>query len=135
MNGPDESLEAKIRTYSSSHRDSSLRVERTDEPPAFVVYISGALDTETSSELLTFLSAAKKNAKASGSLIVDLSEAKYISSTGIGVLSTSMLEYAHERIPFSLRSVPPKIKALFTLLGLWSFFPVIDAACEKGSDR
>jgi anti-anti-sigma factor len=55
---------------------------------------------------------------------VSLAGVSYISSTGIGVLSSAMMEYERIRIPFSICSVPDRVRALFEQLGIWNYFRV-----------
>ena len=130
MNVQNQKLESMMASYAARHGDSALRVETSETPPTLIVFISGALDSETSADLYDFLLVARDQAKTIGALTIDLAGIRYVSSTGIGILSTSMLEYTRNRISFSLRSVPPKIKSLFELLGLWHFFTI-----APGGDR
>jgi len=122
----EDPLKRKIALYSARHGDSALRIKRVENPPSLILYISGALDTATSSDLFDFIISAKDLAGTCGGLIVDFSGLHYISSTGIGVFSTAMLEYGRERIDFRLRAVPPRIKALFESLGLWNYFTIME---------
>jgi anti-sigma B factor antagonist len=122
MNELDVELLKKAERYAARHGNSSIRFTTASLPPRLVVSIVGTLDTESSNDFLEILHAAKSIASKIGGLSVDLGEIQYVSSTGIGVLSTAMMECAKERVPFTLRCVPEKIRSLFELLGLWSYF-------------
>lgn len=124
-------LAAKIASYTERYGNSAIRLSCSVEPPALVLNLSGALDTASSSDLYDILVSAIGLARESGGMSVDLSGLHYVSSTGIGVLSTAMIEYGKARVGFRLRAVPARIKALFETLGLWSYFPV-DAAAPGG---
>lgn len=112
--------------YTERHTHSSLSVTKSDSPPSLVIALSGSLDSESSTDTAAFLLFAKNEAAKKGGLCVDLASVTYVSSTGIGALATAMMEYERVRIPFRLRSVPVKIRDLFKLLGLWSFFKTVE---------
>jgi anti-anti-sigma factor len=133
MSEPDEILVEKARIYALRHEHSSIRLSCTVAPRRLVVHLCGALDTETSTDFFEFLRSAKSSASMEGGVSINLGEALYVSSTGIGVLSTAMMEYARERIPFTLRCVPEKVRAVFQLLGLWQYFPIDleTSSCEE----
>jgi len=59
-------------------------------------------------------------------LLVDLREISYISSTGVGVLSSLLVQATKRNIIFKLKNIQPKVKVVFELLGLLSFFDEIE---------
>jgi anti-anti-sigma factor len=122
MSEVDPEFQEKAERYASRHGSSSIRFTVTSQPSRLVVSIVGTLDTESSNDFYEFLRDAKGVASRIGGLSVDLGEIQYVSSTGIGVLSTAMMEYTKEHVPFTLRCVPEKTRSLFELLGLWSYF-------------
>ena len=124
MKEPGAELQEMAERYATRHGDSSIRLSSTARPPRLVVRLSGVLDTASSTDFHDFLRAAKGTAAMSGGLAVDLSGIHYVSSTGIGILSTAMIEYTKDRIPFALRCVPEKVRNIFEMLGLWTYFAI-----------
>lgn len=133
MKEADAELLEKAERYAARHGDASIRLSRTERPPRLVVRLSGVLDTASSTDFHDFLRAAKATAAMNGGLAVDLSGLHYVSSTGIGVLSTAMIEYTQGRVPFALRCVPDKIRDIFQMLGLWTYFTIDpdQTSCEE----
>ena len=89
--------------------------------------ISGQLG-ETNARLLTDrpLAGLEAGSGVLGSIIVDLHGLTYISSTGVGALSTMLLSSRDRGVKLSLARVNARIKSVFTLLGLWDYFDVLD---------
>lgn len=133
MTEPKAELVEQAERYAARHGDSSIRLSCTVRPPRLVVSLSGVLDTTSSADFLDFLRAAKDSASDCGGLAVDLSGVHYISSMGIGVLSTAMMEYTKDRVPFTLRCVPEKVRGIFQMLGLWTYFTIDpdQTSCEQ----
>jgi anti-sigma B factor antagonist len=133
MKEVEAELQEKAERYAARHGDSSIRLACTARPPRLIVSLSGVLDTASSTDFHEFLRAAKETAAMSGGLAVDLSGIHYVSSTGIGILSSAMIDYTKDRIPFALRCVPEKVQEIFKMLGLWTYFSIDSdqTSCEN----
>ena len=126
-----QALSEMAAAYNERHGHSSLNLSCSESLRSFIVTFAGSLDSETSEDTTAFLRAARLASAQEGGLCVDLSGVTYVSSTGIGSLVTAMMEFERDHIPFRLRSVPVKIKELFEMLGLWTFFKKVDADPES----
>lgn len=119
-----DELARMAAAYTERHAHAEARALM--EEAGLVVEVAGSLDTGASADFLAMLRAAVPLAAAESGLVVDMGSVHYVSSTGIGALANAMLEYDKARISFRLRSVPPAVRDLFALLGLWSFFKLAD---------
>ena len=60
-------------------------------------------------------------------IILDLSDLLYISSGGIGALTTIRMQADHKKSPLYLLGMNEKVKRVFDLLGFTSFFQLINS--------
>lgn len=100
-------------------------IQYLEDNYAYYFILSGSLDLEFAHGLEMLLSKFIENQSSLKNLIVDLKEISYISSTGVGVLSSLLVQATKRNISFKLKNIQPKVKVVFELLGLLSFFEEI----------
>lgn len=84
--------------------------------------IIGALDLVAATEAQDLLSSVLTTMKARETLVVDLSDVGYISSAGVGALTTTLSNARKRDVELRLRGIQPKVRSVFELLGFMSFF-------------
>lgn len=94
----------------------------TDRPHVRLA-IGGSLSLEQSYALQRYLTDLVESLNPGDTLVLDLQEVSYISSTGVGALSNTLMLTHRKNIPLHFRSIPPKVAGILELLGLLSFFP------------
>lgn len=102
-----------------------------------VISISGQLD-EWCSKVLTggMLEVLEDGRGLLRTVVIDLGGLTYISSSGVGALSAMMLASRDRGVSLFLTRVDNRIKAVFTLLGLWEYFEVLpDPEPDRHPDR
>lgn len=100
-------------------------IQYLEDNYTYYFILSGSLDLEFAHSLEMLLSNFIENQSSLKNLIVDLKEISYISSTGVGVLSSLLIQATKRNISFKLKDIQPKVKVVFELLGLLSFFEEI----------
>ena len=98
------------------------------------LWVTGRVDASNASELDQALRALE--AQVDGPITVDLSEATYISSSGLRYLLLSHRRQSSkqgmsEGPVLHLRHVPPRILRVLQIAGLDHILSVIPAACEE----
>ena len=68
--------------------------------------------------------AALRECPSRGKVVLDLRLVSYISSTGVGLLATSMVEASKRSVTFALDNITPRVRSIIDTLGLLSFFHV-----------
>ncbi len=86
--------------------------------------IGGSLSLEQSYALQRYLTDLVESLNPGDTLVLDLQEVSYISSTGVGALSNALMLTHRKNIPLHFRNIPPKVAGILELLGLLSFFPL-----------
>lgn len=109
-------------------KNSAMKVEAVQDQKGLVVVLSGSLDLECSRSLQDLLSWIIENSNGKSSLVVDLGNVNYISSTGVGALTIALTAARRLNTRFLLRNLQPKVRAIFQLLGLMDYFE------EAGTD-
>ena len=105
-----------------SAKNPAARVSAKEEKDGLSVGVTGSLELQVSYELQNLLALIVERMEPGRRLAIDLGEVSYISSTGVGAL-TNTLVAAHKRnIEVVFRRVPPKVSSILELLGLSSFF-------------
>lgn len=123
------SQELQSRANSPKMKASRLSLALADsiKPTGLVLILAGDLDTDSSSEFLTFVLESLSVMKPPTTLILDLSALKYISSTGVGSLTAILSETRRKGIGLSIYSIPKHIWNIIDLLGFSAFFSFIDS--------
>jgi anti-anti-sigma factor len=117
------SLDELLRDYDESHPQARIGTRRSKSGD-LVLALSGDLEMKTSSDMAPVLESALLECPPRGRLVLDLSCVGYISSTGIGLLTTTMISSDKRSITLALLDIPPGIKNIMDTLGLLSFFNV-----------
>jgi anti-sigma B factor antagonist len=127
-----KAVEGKSTAFSSKHAPTSISFEECSKPLALVMKIEGSLDSDNSNDFRELASIALRESRASGGLVIELSSVNYISSTGVGAFANILAEAKSHNIPFFLRGMTERTKAVFDLLGFTSFFEFLD---DSGGER
>ncbi len=120
------SLDAELAAFATAHPGTSLTRKTSAAPPALVVVVDGDLDTSDSPDFLKAALAALYEAKKDGGLIIDLAALRYASSTGVGALTSTLIEAKKSDIPFYLCGISKRVMSVFEVLGFSSFFTFIE---------
>lgn len=115
-------LESLIGRYNELH--PRARIETVVSKGQLALALSGELEMKVSSDLAPLVEAALLECPARGRLVLDLSGVEYISSTGVGLLATTMVAAEGRAITFVLLDVPERVRGIMDTLGLLSFFNV-----------
>ena len=119
-------IEETLERYNAAHPQA--RVETSTQASGdFVLALSGELDMKTSNDLVPLLEAAVLACPAKRRFILDLAKVGYISSTGVGLLTTAMVAAEKRDAEFILLDVPPRVKNVMDTLGLVAFFKIEDS--------
>jgi anti-sigma B factor antagonist len=121
-----KSVQERGAAFSAKHAPTGIFFEESTKPLALVMKIDGGLDSNNSNDFRELASMALRESRASGGLVIELSSVNYISSTGVGAFANLLAEAKGHDIPFFLRGMTDRTKAVFDLLGFTSFFSFID---------
>ena len=122
-----EALEPKIATFKAKVKRLPIVFVDTASPEGLAVCISGDLDTDSSYDFQAFMLEILREIKPASCLILDLSGLTYISSTGVGSLTTILSETRKHKIKLHICGVPKHIWNIIDLLGFTAFFSFIDS--------
>jgi anti-sigma B factor antagonist len=121
-----KSVEEKGAAFSAKYAPTAISFEECSKPLALVMKIEGGLDSNNSNDFRELASIALRESRASGGLVIELSSVNYISSTGVGAFANILAEAKGHNIPFFLRGMTDRTKAVFDILGFTSFFTFVD---------
>jgi anti-anti-sigma factor len=116
-------LEQALASYNASHPQACVATRRSGSGE-ILLELSGDMEMKASSDVAPLIEAAMLECPARGRLVLDLSRVGYISSTGVGLLSTTMIAAQRRSVAFVLLDIPPRVKGIMDTLGLLSFFNV-----------
>jgi anti-anti-sigma factor len=106
-------------------KDTGLRVtEREGRGSWTVLSVNGYLDTANSHLFGKILMRGFQ--EDSAGLALEIRDLQYISSTGVGVLSSILVESKKRGQPFCLIGMQEKVKKVFSLLGFEKFFHTVE---------
>ena len=114
-----------------------MEINVTNEAIADVFEVAGHIGANQSEELGRRLLAHLENDPARA-LVLDLSEANYINSTGLGVVLRVAKRMRESKRPFALSGLRNRVADVFALSGLDRILPVYhergeaEAAIERG---
>jgi anti-anti-sigma factor len=117
--------EALLR-YNEGHPLAPIEARRSPEGD-LVLALSGELEMKASTEIAPLLEAALLVCPSQGKIFLDLRRVGYISSTGVGLLATTMVSAERRSIELVLLDVPSRVRSVMEVLGLISFFKVEDS--------
>jgi anti-anti-sigma factor len=117
-----------VVAYNERHSLAPVAL-RTPEQNCLALALSGELDMQVSTALEPVLDAALRECPARGKIVLDLRLVGYISSTGVGLLATAMVEAGKRSVTLSLANIAPRVRNIIDTLGLLPFFHEEDR-CE-----
>ena len=89
--------------------------------------VAGYLDNVNSTHFREAVAKAIKENVSIKTVVIDLLKISYISSTGIGALSTILIQTKKTNLALYLTNVGRKVRSVLDTLGLTSFFNIIDS--------
>jgi anti-sigma B factor antagonist len=113
-----------IKAFSAKNPGAGMTIR--EDPIGPIVVLSGSLELQSSYELQGILSLIVETVEPGKRLAIDMSAVAYISSTGVGALTSTLIGARKRNIGIVFIHVPPKVLSLLELLGLASFFPLED---------
>ena len=113
----------ELDRYNGRHADAPVE-RRPSGAGQLVLGLGGELDMRASSDLSPLLESALHLCSSHGSLILDLRSVGYITSTGVGLLASTLVAAERLSIHFVLRNIPARVWTIMTTLGLSAFFSV-----------
>jgi anti-anti-sigma factor len=115
------SLAEVLEQYNSAHRGAPVEI-RAKEECLLQLALSGELDMKASSDLTPLLESAVLECPPKGRFVLDLSLVNYISSTGVGLLSSILVKSERRSVSLILLDIPPRVRNIMDTLGLMSYF-------------
>jgi anti-anti-sigma factor len=115
-------LNEALDRYNGAHPQAPASASRLEG--SIVLALSGELDMKASSDLAPVFDAVFLVCPPRGRIVLDLSHVGYITSTGVGLLTTTMVAAEKRSISLVLLDIPPRIRNIMDALGLMSFFQV-----------
>jgi anti-anti-sigma factor len=94
-------------------------------PPGLCLVLSGSLDNNNSRDFRELASMALEAVEGGDSLILDLGRLDYISSAGVGTLTTLLAEARRRGTFLFIKNMRERVKAVFDVLGFSDFFSFI----------
>lgn len=116
-------LNEAVAGYNERHAQAPIGLERPGDGD-LLLSLSGELENKAAGDLSTVLETALQVCQPRGKLILDLRGVGYISSIGVGLLSSVMVAAERRSIKLVLLDVPPRVKNIMDTLGLLSYFNV-----------
>jgi anti-anti-sigma factor len=117
-----------LASFNSSHGGSPVELRERDEC-RLKLALRGELDMKASSDLTPLLEAAVLECPPKGRLVLDLSLVNYISSTGVGLLSSILVKAEKRAVTLVLLDVPPRVRNIMETLGLLTYFTEERSSC------
>jgi anti-sigma B factor antagonist len=117
-----------LALYTSAHAGATVGL-RDREACRLVLALSGELDMKASSDLTPLLESAVLECPPKGRLVLDLSLVNYISSTGVGLLSSILVKAERRSVSLILLDIPPRVRNIMDTLGLMSYFTEEKSSC------
>jgi anti-anti-sigma factor len=115
------SFHEALALYNSVHAGATVEL-REKETSRLELALSGELDMKASSDLTPLLELAVTECPPKGRLVLDLSFVNYISSTGVGLLSSILVMAERRSVSLILLDIPPRVRNIMDTLGLMSYF-------------
>jgi anti-anti-sigma factor len=108
--------------FSEKNAHASIEVIAATDKNGISLGVNGYIDSGNSSDFSDIASMALEMAYGNGQLVFELSGLSYISSTGIGALTSLLPTAAAHSVQVCLHGASPSIKKVFDSLGFVSFF-------------
>jgi anti-anti-sigma factor len=123
---PTEFSEA-LAEYAPRLVGLSVSARASESPPGLSLELGGSLDGNNSHDFGAIAQAALKSVRGGDALILDLGALTYISSTGVGTLTSILSEARRRETYLFLRGMQDRVKAVFDVLGFSEFFAFLEA--------
>jgi anti-anti-sigma factor len=117
LNGCCSSLDNFNTKYPRTH------IECVCADNVLTMEIRGELDQIASAEARKLILSMMAQFPHGYGLTVELGHLIYISSSGVGLLTSLLMEARKKQIDFRLGDINPKAEVILKLLGVLSFFP------------
>jgi anti-anti-sigma factor len=117
-----------LELYNSLHRGAPVAIKKRD-PCLLELSLSGELDMKAASDLTPLFDAVVLECPPKSRLVLDLSLVNYISSTGVGLLSSILVKSGRRSVSLVLLNIPQKIRNIMDTLGLMSYFTEEKSGC------
>jgi anti-anti-sigma factor len=127
MSAPVGGLRLRLARFEADNPGLRLSSGVSRKPPSLVIHVAGVLDTNNSPGFLGMVLGCLDEARAHGGLIIDLEGLSYASSTGVGALTSILIEAQRNRLAFRLCHIPHNVGAVLDVLGFSTFFDRIDS--------
>jgi len=121
-------LDEALELYNGRHPQARLAIAEP-APGELILELCGELEMKAASDLAPVLESALAACPSRGRLVLDLGQVGYVSSTGVGLLATTMVAAEGRMVSLVLRDLPPRVRTIMEGLGLLSFFS-LEEACE-----
>jgi anti-anti-sigma factor len=114
-------LKESIPLYNSLHPGAPVGLGKVDGR-RLEIALSGELDMKATTDLTPILESAVLECPPKGNLVLDLSRVNYISSTGVGLLSSILVKSERRSVFLVLMDIPPRVRSIMDTLGLLTYF-------------
>ena len=105
----------------------SLRFEQEDKAPfALVLRLKGSVGNEEA-KIIQDRTMGLLSSERNDPVIIDFSMVGYVSSSGIGTFLELLQKTEQKGVPMRLSGVIPRIRSLFSALGLETYFSFTDS--------
>ena len=121
------SLTREAIEFCAKHAGAEIRISEAQS--SLLVMLSGSIDYPLSGDLQDLLSRIVTSCAGGNRMRISLRGVNYISSTGVGALTNTLIEAWKQKVEIVFCDIPPKITFIIDVLGLRSFFP-LEGSCD-----
>lgn len=118
-------LREKLASFERRIGELQLSACISDSPPGLCLLLSGSLDNNNSRDFRELATLALEAVENGDSLILDLGALEYISSAGVGALTTLLADARRRGTFLFIKNMRERVKAVFDVLGFTDFFSFI----------
>jgi anti-anti-sigma factor len=111
----------------------TARAEENLAKGSLTVYCGGYLDGDAANMMMSSMVSLIQTWAGGNRVVIDLSKLEYISSLGIGMLSTMVVTSHTRGITMNLQSPQPSVLHVLELLGIPQFIPILGYDPKAGS--
>ena len=126
MNEVPSGVADRIAARGGRIGDLAVAAGLCGSPPGLCLALAGSLGNDNSRDFGELAQASLAALSGGDALILDLSGLEYISSTGVGTLTTLLAEARRREAFLFLRGMQPKVRAVFDVLGFSEFFSFLE---------
>ncbi len=114
-------IQRTVEEFNARRERTSIEEARREKNVLRIV-LAGELDLPGSAHLGPALEIMMDTLESGDRIVLDLSGIRYISSTGVGVLTSALMRAKRKEIRLGLERLQPKVEGIFRLLGVLEFF-------------